>query len=210
MTPADISVERENLPGSRSHLGSSGISRAPRQPLEVLTSFLRSTITLLPSIPKTLITPAIFWTNMAAASKRVFGPVPEPGLPWKPTVIPPGARYCEELDAFVPANRPYGIRGIAKRRAPLMERVRTGELFHVESKDEQMTMAFGLTHKTIMLVPLMHAQQSAEIKYRGLEGSENKRVERMTSANGTIHKGLTLVPLEQAQKNVEIKYRGFY
>lgn len=101
-----------------------------------------------------------------------FGPVsPEDaGMPWiAQRSIPPGARYCEELDAYVPAELPYRIRGIKKHRRPLTKRILTRKFWSMaEDAADGVVSAIGLTHSSIRLIPLKVAQQDRVIKYRGI------------------------------------------
>ncbi|EMD35790.1 hypothetical protein CERSUDRAFT_96014 [Gelatoporia subvermispora B] len=86
--------------------------------------------------------------------------------------VPHGARYCEELDAYVPADLTYRIRGIQKHQLPLKKRVLTREFWRHEGENAQVNRivsAIGLTHGTMNLVPLKDAQRNANIKYRGLD-----------------------------------------
>ncbi|PSR74498.1 hypothetical protein PHLCEN_2v9795 [Hermanssonia centrifuga] len=82
---------------------------------------------------------------------------------------PEGTRYCEELNAYVPADLQYRIRGIpvAKetRKKTFVER-----LFKRQSKDEgePLVMAMGLTHGKMGLISLGEAQSRAAIVYRGV------------------------------------------
>ncbi|KAI0915610.1 hypothetical protein AcW1_001487 [Taiwanofungus camphoratus] len=105
--------------------------------------------------------------------EKIYGPVPESeaGLHWKKKAVPEGARYCEELDAYVPADLPYCIRGIKQARAPLKRRVLTRGFWRPAGKDaavDRMVCAIGLTHNKMNLVPLAKAQKDASIKYRGV------------------------------------------
>ncbi|OCH89956.1 hypothetical protein OBBRIDRAFT_793771 [Obba rivulosa] len=107
--------------------------------------------------------------------KRRFGPVhPEDaGFPFLARQrIPLGARYCEELDAYVPEDLSYRIRGIKKLRLPLKERILTREFWRRGgdcAKANRIVSAIGLTHSSITLVPLKDAQRNPDIKYRCLD-----------------------------------------
>ncbi|KAH9946469.1 hypothetical protein B0H21DRAFT_693690 [Amylocystis lapponica] len=102
-----------------------------------------------------------------------YGPVPleQRGITWQRKVVPEGARYCEELDAFVPENLPYCIRGIKQRKAPLTQRVFTRGFWRVENEDsgaDRTVCAIGLTHRRMNLISLKEAQNTPWVKYRGV------------------------------------------
>ncbi|KZT10412.1 uncharacterized protein LAESUDRAFT_424801 [Laetiporus sulphureus 93-53] len=108
-----------------------------------------------------------------APAAPVYGPAPEHllGAIHHRETAPTGTRYCEELDAFVPASLPYSIRGLPKTRAPLAQRLRSGELFRRAGPDaavDDTICAIGLTHRQMTLLPLWQAQGSSAVKYRGI------------------------------------------
>ncbi|OSX63376.1 hypothetical protein POSPLADRAFT_1033030 [Postia placenta MAD-698-R-SB12] len=116
--------------------------------------------------------PREFYVPLPKASEQNFGPVPEheAGMPWKMKVAPDGARYCEELDAYVPAHLTYTIRGIKQTKAPLKDRMRSRRFWRVDGKDAEVdrtVCAIGLTHGKMTLVSLKDAQSDEAIRQAG-------------------------------------------
>ena len=111
----------------------------------------------------------------------LFGPRPA-HVVWPKEHAPVGSRYCEEVDAYVPADLPYRIRGIHRRNpgwwAKLQWRLKYGFPY------ENLVMAMGVSHGEIKLIDLKEARSRPEIVYRSLAMLDRKPVEpvfRVTS-----------------------------
>lgn len=102
----------------------------------------------------------------------MFGPVP-PQLIAPRLQAPVGARYCEEVDGFVPENLAYRIRGIEKapRKKVMKTQKLADRLFKPKQKiaHEPLVMAMGLTHGKMELISLSHAQLCPNIVYRSVD-----------------------------------------
>ena len=94
---------------------------------------------------------------------------------WPKEHAPAGSRYCEEVDAYVPAHLPYRIRGLRRRSpgwwAKLKWRLKYGFPY------ENLVMAMGISHGDIELIDLKEAQKRPDIVYRGVSLLERKHVE---------------------------------
>ena len=109
----------------------------------------------------------------------IFVPVP-PEIQFPREQAPGGARYCAELDAFVPAERLYKIRGINKARPRITKDFgewvrRVGFKAGIRARPtgpgrwlyyEPLVMAMGLSHAELTLVELKEARKRADIVYR--------------------------------------------
>ena len=114
-------------------------------------------------------------------ASELFGPVPD-DIHFPKEQAPPGARYCEEIHAFVPAHLPYRIRGI-KKAHPKVTKDFHGWLKRMGHKAglrvsptrfgrrllyEPLVMAMGLSHGQLKLIELGEARQRPEIVYRSV------------------------------------------
>lgn len=128
-----------------------------------------------------------------------FGPVPE-GVLCPKVQAPDGSRYCEEVHAFVPDGLPYRIRAI--EGANLSKQRPKGRFFPGSSKRGSggLTMAMGLTHAKLNLIPLGEAQKRGEIVYHSVDTLD---------AGDLLNRrfGTNLISLREARQNPDIKYR---
>ena len=133
----------------------------------------------------------------ATTPVEAFGPVPAT-VKYPKERAPQGARYCEEVDAFVPADLPYRIRGI--RKEPPRKKTLLRRILNVGEKDEfPVVLAMGLTHGKMHLVPLDQAQKDDTIRLHGIEECEHQ-------ADPDFKVGLR--PLWEAQTRPDVVYRG--
>ncbi|THG96463.1 hypothetical protein EW026_g5371 [Hermanssonia centrifuga] len=133
----------------------------------------------------------------ATTSARKYGRVKKTFLIPK---APEGARYCEEVNAMVPADLPYRIRGISiePRKKTLVERLLRKEF---KEDGEPLVIAMGLTHGKMELISLGEAQQSRDIVYRSVEKLDDGE---------NFGRGFRtdLISLGEAKRRPEIVYRG--
>ena len=141
----------------------------------------------------------------ATTPVEAFGPVPATVF-FPKEQAPEGARFCEEVNAFVPADLPYRIRGIKKDDSTRKNKTFVQRIFSKNAKktDTNLVMAMGLTHAKLHLVPLAEAQQNNAIRYHGLE--ESKEVVKIEVDEEKFH--TKLIPLWEAQARFDIVYRG--
>lgn len=141
--------------------------------------------------------PSCFPRVQASTPVEAYGPVPAT-VKYPKDRAPQGARYCEEVDAFVPADLRYRIRGIRKeapRKQTLVRRI-----LNIKHKDDNpIVLAMGLTHGKMHLVPLAQAQKDDSIRLHGIEDRE-----RVAEPDFKTD----LIPLWEAQTRPDIVYRG--
>lgn len=139
-------------------------------------------------------------TYVPATPKHRFGPVPDNvGSP--KLQAPAGARFSEELNAFVPENTHYSIRGYEKRILAPTLRHRLRSLFGLKNKPE-LIMAMGLTHSKMSLISLEEAQSRPDIVYRPGEGD-------CLSDEELASRGFSdLITLDEANATDEIRLRS--
>lgn len=141
--------------------------------------------------------PSCFPRVQASTPVEAYGPVPVT-VKYPKNRAPQGARYCEEVDAFVPADLRYRIRGIRKEAPHKQTLVR--RILNIRHKDDSpVVLAMGLTHGKMHLVPLAQAQKDDSIRLHGIEDYERE-------AEPDFKTGL--IPLWEAQTRPDIVYRG--
>lgn len=148
------------------------------------------------------------------ATLTTFGPVPATVLFPKLQQAPQGARYCEEVHAYVPASYQYRIRGIqveGPRHCPKKSLV--ARLFSKptakadnESDADNLVLAMGLTHGKMYLVPLEVAQHDNKIRYHGLDDIDTTANDEAAAVEKKY--GGDLLPLWEAQTRADVRYRG--
>lgn len=143
----------------------------------------------------------------ATTPVEAFGPVPATVL-FPKIQAPEGARFCEEVHAFVPADLQYRIRGISIQEKTSKNKTFVQRIFgkHAKKTDTPLVMAMGLTHAKLNLVPLAQAQQDNAIRYHGLDdASDNSNTPSMIDEK--VFK-TELIPLFEAQTRFDVIYRG--
>ena len=140
-------------------------------------------------------------TSRAQVAKSPYGPVPAT-VKFPKEKAPKGTRYCEEVDAYVPAALTYRARGIKiQRKKTLVQRIAKAVKKTDDNEEEPIVLAMGLTHAKMHLVPLAVAQQNNAIRYHGLDDEE--------PIDHEARYGIKLLSLYEAQTDKNVVYRGF-
>ena len=148
-----------------------------------------------------------FLASRAAAPDPVeaFGPVPDMAYPWVCTRQ--GARYCSELDAYVPADLFYRVRTIRKAEPSktLVERL-LGKKQPVQEATSIVT-AGGLTHGKMRLISLKEARKNERIRHYGLDGRREIEYDTVKRKQEKTQ-GRRLIELWEAQARPDMVYGG--
>ena len=133
-----------------------------------------------------------------------FGPAPATVFDPK-SYTPEGARYCEQVNAFIPADMSYRVRGIRKMAVP-EKKTLVARLFKSTKKtdDSSVVLAMGISHARMHLVSLADAQADADIKYRGID---TPAVPALPKRAVQGDREVPLIPLWEAQARPDVRYR---